>query len=518
MSIDVQRVRASSDLGFSALYSIADGESHIDLQPSLIEALRERRRATVDALRSGQPVYGVNTGLGATSTTRLSEEQQRRHQHSLMKARAVGGAPWLGRMEARAVLAVRLRTLLQGDAGVSPELCQAIVRLLNADLLPAIPVHAGGSAGEIIPLSHTFGPLVGIGSFLPQETRGDHSGQLVEAEQALRSAGIDAFRFGPKEGIALLQGIPGTLGLALLVARSARHILCQSLTVAALSIAVTGVSRDPYEAVTARGHDLLADILAEVRRLAGPEESPRSLQAPVSFRVAGPTLANLWRAVIALEGSIEIALDAVSDSPAFLEDRFLGTTGFHGLEVAAGLDSLNSALVSVAEVSAARLHRLQEERVTGLPRQLARVPGPETGMIVVHKRAVGEVHMLRRAAVPSSVGAMETSLGQEDIQSFSWEAAQTARWALERTRVVVACELLAGCRAVALLRAEKEGAHSFPADLESLVGRVWDEVPEDLADRTFGVDIQKLAELLGSGLASDGSRLFRREAEGCSRT
>jgi histidine ammonia-lyase len=503
-----EQVSVSSDLDFAVIYSIADRRVQVELAPALLERLQQRRRTAVEALTSGAAVYGVNTGLGAASTTRLTAEQQTRQQHSLLKARAVGGPPWLGRKEARAVLAMRLRTLLQGDAGVSPELCQALVRLLDADLLPAIPVHAGGSAGEIIPMSHAFGPLTGIGHFLPKEAVGDFSGQLLEASEGLAGAGLDAFRLGPKEGIALLQGIPGTLALALLVARSARQLFFQSLTVSALSIAVSKGSRDPYEESTARGDAVLAQVLGQIRRLAGPEDAPRALQAPVSFRVAGPTLANLWRAVRELEASIERGLNAVSDSPAFLDDRFVGTTGFHGVDVASRLDTLNSAFVSVAEVSAARLHRLLEERVTGLPRQLARVPGPETGMVNVHKRAVGEAHLLRRAAVPSAVGTMETSLGQEDVQSFSWEAAQTSRWAVERTRVVIACELLAACRAVALRREGGDGTEALPAELNGFVARVGEEVPDDLVDRTFGVDIQKLTELLENGLGDTISERF----------
>lgn len=507
-SSKAERVSTNSDLDFAAIYSIADRRIRLELAPTLLEQLHQRRRTVVEALTLGAAVYGVNTGLGAASTTRLTLEEQARHQHSLFKARAVGGPPWLGRKEARGVLAMRLRTLLQGDAGVSPELCQAIVRLLDADLLPAIPVHAGGSAGEIIPMAHAFGPLTGIGHFLPKDAVGDFSGQLLEAREGLAEAGIEAFHLGPKEGIALLQGIPGTLALALLFARSARQLFSQSVTVSALSIAVSKASRDPYERSTARGDALLAAVLDELRRLAGPEDAPRALQAPVSFRVAGPTLANLWRAVRELEASIERGLNAVSDSPAYLDGRFLGTTGFHGIDVASRMDTVNAALVNVAEVSVARLHRLLEERVTGLPRQLARVPGPETGMVNVHKRAVGEAHLLRRAAVPSAMGAMETSLAQEDVQSFSWEAAQTARWAAERTRVVIACELLAACRAVALRRVDGDGAEVLPSELDGFVARVGEAVPDDLADRTFGVDIERLTELLENGLAGDLAERF----------
>src|SRR4029077_14671359 len=90
------------------------------------------------ALR-GQPVYGVNTGMGALSSVRLTEEQQRSHQRNLLLARASGGPPWLSEPEARAVVAVRLLTFLSGDAAVSAELCRRLADLLNRGVVPAVP-------------------------------------------------------------------------------------------------------------------------------------------------------------------------------------------------------------------------------------------------------------------------------------------------------------------------------------------------------------------------------------------
>ena len=86
-------------------------------------------------------------------------------------------------------------------------------------------------------------------------------------------------------------------------------------------------------------------------------------------------------------------------------------------------------------MSAARTHRLLDPAATGLPAQLARTPGPETGLVTVHKRAAGEVHAMRRLTLPAAVGLIETSGGQEDVQSFAWEAAESLRQALRRAAV-----------------------------------------------------------------------------------
>ena len=134
-------------------------------------------------------------------------------------------------------------------------------------------------------------------------------------------------------------------------------------------------------------------------------------------------LTQVHRAATLLEGAVRRALTGVTDSPAYLEGRFTSTAGFHGIDLAAHCDHLTAAFCHAAEVAAARLHRLMNPAVTGLPAQLARDPGPQARLTPVHKRAAGEVHAMRRLAAATPVGLIETSGGQEDVQSFAWEAA-----------------------------------------------------------------------------------------------
>jgi histidine ammonia-lyase len=210
------------------------------------------------------------------------------------------------------------------------------------------------------------------------------------------------------------------------------------------------------------------------------------LQAPVSFRVAGPVLAHVLRSRRALEAACCRALCGVTDSPAFLDGRFVGTAGFHGIDLAAHCDQLTAALTHATEVALARIHRMMDPRVTGLPAQLARTPGPDTGLSPVHKRAVGEVHAMRRLAAPASAGLIETSGGQEDVQSFAWEAAENLRVALRHARAVTACELLAAYQAFALTDQQAPaGCQEALRWLASILGPIE-------ADRPFGADIERL--------------------------
>ncbi|WP_165865673.1 aromatic amino acid lyase [Vallicoccus soli] len=479
------------DLDREALLSVAlDGRVPV-LGERLLDGLAQRRAEVLAILARGRPVYGVSTGMGAQSGVRLSAEEEAEHQGRLLVGRAAGGPPWLDRAEVRALVAVRLRTFLSGDAAVSPGLCARLAGLLEHDVAPAVPRHGSGSAGEIVPLAHAFQVLVGLGAVLDRGT-GDRTVRL--AAPVLGALGLGRAGVGPKEGIALLAGVPGATALALLRAHEARTLLQHALAVAAAGIAVVRAPRDPYHPLAARGDDLLADVLEHLRDLAGPEPAPRSVQAPVSFRVAGAVAAHALRAAGALEGAVDRALDGVTDSPAHLDGGLVGTAGFHGVDLAGHLDALVAALVHAAEVSVARLHRLLDEEVTGLPRQLTERPGPECGLVAVHKRAVAAAHAARRLALPAALGPVETSGGQEDVQSFAWEAAEQARLALEALREVLACELLAVHRAWLLARRPP------PAGVAPLLRAVDLRVPAGLGDRPFGADVEELRAALREGL------------------
>jgi len=481
VTLTVRTISTSADLDAGLIREIAAGQP-VAIAPGLAGEVQRRCDQARAVLRDGGPVYGVNTGMGAMVGVRLTEPQQRAHQRNLLLARATGGPPWLDAADTRALIAVRLRTFLSGDSGVSAGLCQRLVDLLDSGLVPAVPRTGVGCAGEIVPLAHAFGPLAGIGRVLTP------AGGTRPASDALREHGLAEFGLGPREGHALLAGVPGATALCLRRCADAASLVALMEAAAALSIAAVRASRDPYAAASARGDDLLGQVLGRLREAIGAEAAPGALQAPVSFRVVGPVLAHVLRAGAGLAAAAGRALTGVTDSPAFLDGRFAGTAGFHGIDLAADCDQLTAALAHAAEVSAARCHRLLDPRVTGLPAQLAGQPGPETGLVTVHKRAAGETHALRRLATATPVGLIETSGGQEDVQSFAWEAAENLRAALRHARVVTACELLTAYQAHAL------SDHPPPSGCQPVLGWLAGLLGPVLTDRPFGEDIERIAE------------------------
>jgi histidine ammonia-lyase len=491
-------VNAAAELDPSLIRAVAAG-LNVRIGPALADQVQARHDLAAAALRGGAAAYGVTTGMGSLSGVSLSDAEQQAHQRNLLLGRATGGPPWLAADEVRAIFAVRLRTFLSGDSAVSAGLCTRLADFLAAGLVPAVPRGGAGCAGEIIQLAHCFGPVAGVGSVLAGPTAdstaadGPTPASTAPAGAALGAHGLAPYSLAPKEGIALLAGVPGATALSLLAEADARSVQEMLTTAAALSIAAIRAPSDPYLAACARGDDVLAAVLGQIRATGCQPGEPRMLQAPVSFRVAGQVQAQVVRAADGLAAAAERALAGVTDSPAFLDGRFVGTAGFYGIDLAAHCDGLAAAVTHAAEVAAARVHRLLDPRVTGLPAQLARRPGPQAGLVAVHKRAVGEVHAMRRLAMPTAVGLVETSGGQEDVQSFAWEAAVSLRAALAHARAVAACEALTAFQAASL------AGPPWPAGCQRQLDRLAELVKPVDEDRPLGPDIELLSG--GSWLA-----------------
>ena len=485
-------VRQPADLDPAAVVAVADG-ARVELSPALLATLEASRERTLTALAQSGPVYGVTTGMGLQSHLAVGTAEQPAHQDGLMLARAVGSAPWLDRRTARAVLATRLRTLLDPETGVSPGLALALAAALDADLHPAVPATGNGAAGEIIPLAHLGGFLTGTGDAL------DGGGALVPAGDALAGADVAPYTFAAKEGVAFLQGVPVATARAVLLAEDARLLAGQALAVAAAEVALVRAPRDPYDPRLVRGDDLLGSVHAVLLRLAGDDAEPRMLQAPVSFRVTGPAVTHLLRSVEHLDAAVLRSLSGVSTSPALVDGRFLGTAGFDGFDLAASTDAVRLAVLHLAETGTARLHRMLDTRVTGLAAQLSGDPGRQTGLVAVHKRATGLVHAARRTSAPASLGAMETSLGQEDVQSFGLESAQALHEALDVLRDVTACELLAVHRAGQLGPDRPRGTEA----LRTVLHKAFEDLNDQVTDRRFGQDVDALRHVLCVGWAQD---------------
>ncbi|NKQ55075.1 aromatic amino acid lyase [Amycolatopsis sp. K13G38] len=471
---------------------IAEG-AQVRLDAGLMASVAAQRSRVLTALSAGEPVYGVNTGAGRFAGTKLTARQQADHQSRLLVGRSVGGPPWLPERDVRALFAVRLRGLLSPETGASAEAARFLVERLNDGFVPAVPRGGFGSAGEIIPLSHAFQTFLGVGTVLA-------GGAELPAAEALAQRGVRPYRPGPKEGMTFLQGSPMATAHALLRAAEGAHVVDLQLVACAMTIDAMGAPRAGYRPELAGPDEVLADVLREVGELVKGSVVRDLVQAPVSVRVGPQALAHARRTLRELDAAASRMLAAPTDSPAFVGGEFVSTAGFHAAEPGLRMDAATAALAHVGEVSVQRMHRLLDGRFSGLPDQLTPDQGPQAGLTVVHKRAVGELHALRRLATPATLGTLDTSAGQEDVQAFACAAGEELRTAIDLLLTITACELMIAHQAHVLR--DKPGA---PA-LRERYRRVGELVPPALEDRPLGPEITALAAALRSRRADLSAR------------
>jgi len=422
-------------------------------------AAMTRARALVEAAGAlATPVYGVSTGFGLLATTRIPPERRSQLQHALIRSHAAGmGAP-IEKEVVRAMMVLRARSLCTGYCGNRPEVAQALVDLLNADVTPVVPEHGSlGASGDLAPLAHMSLLLLGEG----EATMAD--GRTVDGATALREAGLKPIGLEVKDGLSLINGTDGMLGMLLLALADLAILAPTADVAAALSIeGLLGTDR-PFapELHAIRPHPGQAKSAANLKLLltgsgilASHRASPHAVQDPYSIRCA-PQVTGAARDTIEFARQVaERELASAVDNPVVLPDGRVESTGnFHGEPIAFAMDFLAIAAAEIGAIAERRIDRLLDPaRSAGLPPFLAHEAGVNSGLMIAQYTAAAIVAENRRLAAPASVDSIPTSGMQEDHVSMGWGAARKLRLVVTNLSRIMAVELLAASRALELRR------------------------------------------------------------------
>ena len=416
----------------------------------------ERSRTRVErAAASREPVYGVSTGFGALAGTRVAPLRQPELQLALIRSHAAGMGPPVDAEVVRATMLLRARTLAMGLSGVRPVVTETLIAMLNAEITPIVPRH--GSVGCSGDLAHIGLALVGEGEVT------DPEGEKKPAAQALKAARIKPLKLETKEGLALINGTDGMLGMLALACADAE--LCfrvADITAAMSAEALLGTDR-PFQA---RLHEIrphpgqLASAANLTRLLRGSgivashRHSHHAVQDSYSVRCS-PQVAGAARDTLDFARRVEaVELSSAVDNPVVLETGEVESTGnFHGEPLAFAADFLAIAAAEVGAIAERRVDRLLDpHRSEGLPPFLAEQPGVNSGLMVAQYTAAALVAENRRLAAPASVDSIPTSGMQEDHVSMGWGAALKLRTVLDNLMHILAVELVSAARAQDLRR------------------------------------------------------------------
>ncbi|KRO47027.1 MAG: histidine ammonia-lyase, partial [Microbacteriaceae bacterium BACL28 MAG-120531-bin53] len=444
---------------------IARKDSKIEISTEALAAIA-KTRAQVEALAIGDtPVYGISTGFGALAQRHIPLQDRTKLQKSLIRSHAAGMGPVVDREVVRALMALRLKTMCSGRTGVRPVVAETYAAILNAGITPRVLEFGSlGCSGDLAPLSHCALVLMGEGrAFGPD-------GIEAPVAQLLKEAGIEPVELREKEGLALINGTDGMLGMLILALADADQLLDQADLVAAMSVegqlGTDQVFRPelhenlrPHPGQTVSAANMFAALKGS-EIVASHREGDGVVQDAYSLRCA-PQVAGAVRDTVdhaRLVASREIR--AIIDNPVVLENGEVTSNGnFHGAPVAYVLDFLAIALADLGSISERRTDRfLDASRNRGLPPFLADDPGVDSGLMIAQYTQAALVSENKRLANPASVDSIPSSAMQEDHVSMGWHAGIKLRKALDNTRRVLAIELTAAARAIELRAPSKPAA------------------------------------------------------------
>ena len=483
--------------------AVARGGAGVRLAPAALAAI-ERSRAVVEQLAAAPtPVYGVSTGFGALATRHIPVERRAALQRSLVRSHAAGSGSEVEREVVRAMMLLRLSTLATGRTGVCRETAELLAALLDRGITPVVPEHGSlGCSGDLGPLAHCALALMGEG------TVRDRSGELVPAADALAAAGLRPVELAAKEGLALINGTDGMLGMLLLAGHDLRRLLRVADVAAAMSVeALLGTDRVfATELQVLRPHPGQARSARNLRALLGNSGVVASHRGPDCNRVqdayslrCAPQVHGAARDTVDHADTVAAReLTSAVDNPVVLPDegRVESNGNFHGAPLGYVLDFLAIAAADVASMSERRTDRfLDRARNQGLPPFLADDPGVDSGHMIAQYTSAGIVSELKRLAAPASVDSIPSSAMQEDHVSMGWSAARKLRRCVDVLTRVLAVELLTAARALQL-RSPLTPAPGTAAVVRLLRGA---GVPGPGPDRHLAPEIEATVGLVASG-------------------
>ncbi len=511
-----------SSLTLEQLLAIADRGERVALADTARAHVRAAR-AVVDRRAHGdEPAYGINTGFGSFADVKIAPDALEALQLNLLRSHAAGLGDPLPARTVRATMALRANVLAKGFSGIRVDTLDALIALLNAAVHPLVPSRGSvGASGDLAPLAHLALVLIGEGEVLDQddeerkgrkERKADQDSlrasralrsRVIPGAEALRRAGLQPVRLGPKEGLALINGTqPSTAVLALALA-AADQVARAADIAAALSIDALRGSIHPFEARIHearpfRGQLASAANIEALMRGSGINSSHEhcgKVQDAYSLRCAAQVHGAAREALRFVRETVDVEINSATDNPMVFADTgdIVSCGNFHGAPIAIAADLLAAAIVPLATISERRTDRLVDPTLSGLPAFLTRDGGLRSGLMMAQVTAAAVASELKSLAHPAGVDTIPTSANKEDHVSMSMTAALKAERAVGRAREVIAIEILCACQAIDLL-----APLATSPLLASVHALVRSHVPVLDDDRAPAPDIVAITKLIAS--------------------
>ncbi|HWI10621.1 MAG TPA: histidine ammonia-lyase [Burkholderiaceae bacterium] len=494
---------APGALDDALLVHAAAGGAHWAIADAARPGIAASVQAVRDLVAQHAAVYGINTGFGKLAQTRIADADLAQLQTNLVLSHSAGvGAP-LGRPVVRLMLLLKAASLAHGVSGVRMEVIAALLALLNADVLPVVPEKGSvGASGDLAPLAHLAGVLIGVGEAFVGDAR-------VPAAQALAHAGLVPLQLGPKEGLALLNGTQASTALAIHAVQRLRRVFDAAVAIGAMTVDAAKGSDTPFDprihavrgqhgqrVVAARYRDWLARSALRASHL----DCDR-VQDPYCLRCQPQVMGACLDQIEHAWGILLREANGVSDNPLVFADasgkdhRALSGGNFHAEPVAFAADNLALAIAEIGALAERRTAMLMDPALSGLPAFLIEHGGLNSGFMIAQVTAAALASENKSLAHPASVDSLPTSANQEDHVSMATFAARRLHAMLDNTAAVVGIEWLCAAQAIEFHRPLRSSDA-----IEALLARLRAQVARLEVDRAMAPDIAAATALVEAGL------------------
>ena len=485
-------------LTLADLRNLHESGRPVALDPGCWPAVAASAETVSAVIREHRTVYGINTGFGSLAHTRIADDQVTELQRRLVLSHAAGVGPLLDDRTVRLMMILKVNSLALGFSGIRRPVLEAMVTLINAGAYPCVPSKGSvGASGDLAPLAHMTGVLMGIGQMRV-------GGRVMPAVEGLKTAGLTPIDLAAKEGLALLNGTQTSTALGLVGLFAAENVFAAALAAGAMSVDAAAGSDAPFDPRIhkIRGQLGQIEVAAALLELMADSEIRRShidcdrVQDPYSLRCQPQVMGAALDLLRHSAGVLTREANAVSDNPLVFakEGDVISGGNFHAEPVAMAADVIAIALAEIGALSERRVAMLTDAKFSALPAFLVPEPGLNSGFMLAHVTAAALASENKSLAHPASVDSLPTSANQEDHVSMATYAARRLGEMAANSGAVAAIELLAAAQGIDLRRPLK----TSPL-LQKIHGAVrgraafWDQ------DREMAPDIAAVAELVSSG-------------------
>jgi len=486
-----------SSLTLAKLHQVAYQEAKVSIAPQALQKVTQGHQALQQLVNKGMVIYGVNTGVGELASKAIDEKSRAELQKRILRSHCAGVGATASQQHIRGAMLLRANCLLQGYSGVSPQIPQLLVDMLNAQIYPLVPEQGSlGASGDLAPLAHIALALIGEGEVVFQ-------GRLRPASDALGEVGLSPIILGYKDSLALINGSQFFTALGALEVFRAKKLLRLAIISSALTVEALRSLLAPFQPQVHELRPFIGQkqVAEEILRLtAGSKilsDSVKKVQDAYSIRCLPQVLGPVYDALDFATKQLEIEMNSVVDNPIFFpeQESFVTAGNFHGQPIAIILDYSAIALCSVGNLLERHINRLLNEHLSaGLPPFLAEKSGLNSGFMLAQYSAAALTSENKTLCSPASVDTIPVSADQEDHVSMGPTAAFKLRRLLDNLENIVAISLLCSAQAVDFRGKEKLGKGTATA-LE-LIRRV---VPHWEEDRVLSTDIEAVRRLVASG-------------------